>query len=742
MDVSNIFDPLNDAQRQAVAAPPGPMLVLAGAGSGKTRVLTHRVAWLVQTQQISPSSILAVTFTNKAAREMRGRIEALLRIPLGGMWMGTFHGLCHRLLRMHYDEAGLPQSFEILDSDDQHRLIRRVLRDLELDEAYWPPREAQRMINQHKDDALRAQELPAGDDIQQQTLYRIYVAYEATCQRLGLVDFAELLLRTLELCQRNQRVRETYQQRFRHVLVDEFQDTNPIQYRWLRLLSEAHKNLFAVGDDDQSIYGWRGARVENLLSFQKDFAGATIFRLEQNYRSTGNILNAANAVIANNTGRLGKELWTDAGAGEAIRLYAASNEIDEARFAVERIQLWVERGNRRDSVAILYRSNAQSRVFEEQLLSAGMPHRVYGGLRFFERAEIKDALAYLRLVANRDSDPAFERIINLPTRGIGSKTLEMIRQRARQKQISLWLASDEIIAEGVLPPRAWSAVQRFRALIDEMAADTANLELGEVTDHVLIHSGLLAHFKNERGERAEGRVENLKELVSAARIFAPDEDQELDALSLFLAHAALEAGEGQAEEWEDCVQLMSLHSAKGLEFPLVFLCGMEEGLFPHQRSLAEPGQRGLEEERRLCYVGMTRAMKQLIVCYAEVRRLYGREQYAQPSRFLSEIPPQHVEEIRATRMTRAPAKTTARAKHSASHHPNRNANRNVSRNANYNADPAFNGLQPGRRVRHKKFGEGMVTDLEGRGEHARVQVNFTEAGTKWLVCAYANLEAV
>ena len=730
MDVSHIFDPLNDPQREAVAAPAGPLLVLAGAGSGKTRVLTHRIAWLVQAQRVSPLTILAVTFTNKAALEMRGRIEALLRAPVGGMWMGTFHGLCHRLLRMHYEEAGLPQSFEILDSDDQYRLVRRVLRELNLDEAHWPPRPAQWMINHHKEAARRAQDLPEGDDNQQQTLHRIYHTYEEFCRRLGLVDFAELLLRALELLRRNQRVREAYQQRFAHVLVDEFQDTNAIQYRWLRLLSDAHKNLFAVGDDDQSIYGWRGARVENLLSFEKDFPGATIVRLEQNYRSSGNILNAANAVISNNAGRLGKELWTDESAGKPIRLYAASNEIDEARFVVESIERWVERGNRRDSAALLYRSNAQSRAFEEELLARGMPYRVYGGLRFFERAEIKDALAYLRLISNRDSDPAFERIVNLPTRGIGAKTLEAVRHRARQKQISLWRAAIETAAGDELPPRAASALQRFQRLIDAMATASADLELGEATDHVLIHSGLLEHFKSERGERAQGRVENLEELVNAARNFTPnaasvDERDETDLLSLFLANAALEAGEGQAEEWEDCVQLMSLHSAKGLEFPLVFLCGMEEGLFPHQRSLEEPGQ--LEEERRLCYVGMTRAMQQLTLCHAEIRRLYGREHYARPSRFLGEIPPAHLEEVRSTRLTGGLGRSRPSPQATA---------------AATATDGGFKGLEPGRQVRHKKFGEGMVVALEGRGEHARVQVNFAEAGPKWLVCAYASLEPV
>ena len=718
MDVSHIFDPLNDAQREAVAAPPGPLLVLAGAGSGKTRVLTHRIAWLIQGLQISPLSIMAVTFTNKASREMRGRIEELLQIPSGGLWMGTFHGICHRLLRMHYNEAGLPESFEILDSDDQYRLVRRVLRELDLDEAYWPPRQLQWMINNHKEEARRPEHLPTGNDSQQQTLFRVYATYEELCRRFGLVDFAEILLRTLELFRNNQTIRETYQNRFQHVLVDEFQDTNTIQYQWIKLISGKHKNLFAVGDDDQSIYGWRGARVENVLSFEKDFKDSVVFRLEQNYRSTGNILSAANAVIAHNTGRLGKELWTEQPEGMPIRLYAASNEIDEARFVVDHIQGWVENGNRRDETAILYRSNAQSRVFEEQLLAQGIPYRVYGGLRFFERAEIKDALAYLRLVANRDSDPAFERIVNLPTRGIGNKTLEVVREHARAHQISMWQAAKDVIKQGTLTPRASTAINHFIDLISQIANDTAELELGEITDHVIKRSGLLDHYSKERGEMAQARVENLEELVNATRNFAPDGDEELDELSLFLAHAALEAGEGQAEEWEDCVQLMSLHSAKGLEFPLVFLCGLEEGLFPHQRSMEEEGR--LEEERRLCYVGMTRAMQQLYISFAEIRRLYGKENYTQASRFLSEIPDQFVEEIRSSRISQP-------------------AFRGASRAPSSSTDD-FNGLQAGKQVRHAKFGEGMVVNFEGQGAHARVQVNFIEAGTKWLILGYANLE--
>lgn len=724
MDVSHILDPLNDAQRLAVTTPPGPVLVLAGAGSGKTRVLTHRIGWLVQAEGLSPLQILAVTFTNKAAREMRGRIESLLGIPTGGMWMGTFHGLCHRLLRIHHEEAGLPEGFEIIDSDDQHRLIRRLLGELDLDEAYWPPRQMQWMINQHKEEARRASQLPAGEDFQQQTLYRVYAAYEEYCQRLGLVDFAEILLRCLELLKNNQTVRETWQSRFQHVLVDEFQDTNTIQYQWLRILTATSKNLFAVGDDDQSIYGWRGAKVENLLTFEKDFPGAEVVRLEQNYRSSGHILAAANAVIAKNQDRMGKELWTDSADGNLIRLYGASNEIDEARFVVGTIESWIAEGNRRDSVAILYRSNAQSRVFEEQLLSSGMPYRVYGGLRFFERAEIKDALAYMRLVSNRDSDPAFERIVNLPPRGIGKRTLEQVRDLARSQQLSMWQAAKDVIDKKLLPARAAGAVGQFIELIDQIAGANEDVSLEELTDAVLKSSGLLDHYRKDRSERAQSKVENLEELVSAAGNFVPTEtgDNELDLLSLFLANAALEAGEGQASEWEDCVQLMSLHSAKGLEFPLVFLCGMEEGLFPHQRSLEEAGR--LEEERRLCYVGMTRAMQQLYLCSAEIRRLYGKDHYTQGSRFLDEIPPQYIEEIRSSAFSR-PLQRGGRATASA------DKSRGNARE---------NGLQPGSQVRHAKFGDGMVITMEGQGEHTRVQINFDEVGTKWIIPAYAGLE--
>ncbi|MDH3693658.1 MAG: DNA helicase II [Gammaproteobacteria bacterium] len=718
MDVSYIFEDLNEPQRDAVAAEPGPLLVLAGAGSGKTRVLTYRVAWLVQAQQCSPLSIMAVTFTNKAAREMRGRIEKLLGFPVGGMWMGTFHGLSHRMLRSHAQDAGLPATFEILDSDDQLRMIRRVLKELNLDEGYWPPRQIQWTINGHKEEGRRPHDLSDSHDPQVQVLHKIYSNYQALCQRFGLVDFAELLLRALELMQNNERIRNTYQDRFRHILVDEFQDTNSIQYRWLKLFADKHKNITVVGDDDQCVYSWRGAQVENLRKFEKDFPGAQTIRLEQNYRSTEIILNAANAVIDQNQGRFGKTLWTEGEKGEPIQLYAAFNEVDEARFVIDRIKSWVGQGNQRSSCAILYRSNAQSRVFEEVLLDVGMPYRVYGGLRFFERAEIKDALAYMRLISNPHSDAAFERVVNVPTRGIGNKTLDQIRARAREKQQSLCNAAVELLQSG-LPPRATQSVQRFLQLMDDLRKSAEGHELAEIADLVINRSGLIEHYRKEKGERAEARVENLEELVSAARNFRHDEDDELDELSSFLAHAALEAGEGQAEEWEDCVQLMSLHSAKGLEFPLVFLTGMEEGLFPHQRSMEEPGR--LEEERRLCYVGMTRAMQQLVMVYAEVRRLHGREHYTSPSRFLSEIPHEHIQEVRSPMISRAVVRRYDKSD---------------------SAGQSVNGIKLGSRVRHNKFGDGTVLNLEGRGESARVQVNFEDVGSKWLVLAYTSLHAI
>ena len=718
MDVSHLLDGLNDAQRQAVGSPLGAALVLAGAGSGKTRVLVHRVAWLIQVEEASPGSILAVTFTNKAAAEMRGRIETLLGIPGGAMWIGTFHGLAHRLLRLHWREAALPQSFQILDSEDQSRLLRKVLKALDLDEARWVPREILWFINAQKDEGFRSKHIKDTGDPTRRQLVRIYQAYEEACQRAGVVDFAELLLRAYELWRDNPALLQHYRTRFRHVLVDEFQDTNAIQYKWLMLLAGPSGMPFAVGDDDQSIYRWRGARVENLNQFRRDYPQAVLYKLEQNYRSTGTILKAANALIANNAGRLGKNLWTSGADGDRVKLYAAFNERDEADFVVNRIREWVDRGGARREVAVLYRSNAQSRVFEEAFLNARMPYRVYGGLRFFERAEIKDALAYLRLVASRADDSSFERVVNLPTRGIGAKTLDTLRDMARAGGTSLWHAAGVAVQTG-LPQRAALALHVFMQLIDKLSAEIAGLELSEQVDHVIQNSGLIEHFKKERGERGEGRVENLLELVSAAEGFSPEGETDMQPLESFLAHAVLESGEGQADPYADCVQMMTLHTAKGLEFPVVFLAGMEDGLFPHQRSIADLAS--LEEERRLCYVGATRAMRQLYITYAEQRRLYGVDQYGQPSRFIGELPAELIEEIRPRLQVSRPAF--------------------VRRSSSLEETPAHS-MRMGSRVRHAKFGDGVVLNFEGNGPQARIQVNFESQGTKWLMVSYANLVRV
>ncbi len=717
MDVSHLLNPLNEAQREAVTTPAGQTLVLAGAGSGKTRVLVHRLAWLIQVEHASPHSLMAVTFTNKAAGEMRARTEALLGIPVRGLWIGTFHGLAHRLLRAHHREAKLPEHFQILDADDQYRLVRRVIRAAELDEAHWQPRRVQWFINSNKDEGLRPPHIEHYDDPVQKRLVALYQAYEEACQRAGVVDFAELLLRAHELWLAHDELLAHYRTRLRHVLVDEFQDTNNIQYAWLRLLAGAEGDLFAVGDDDQSIYGWRGARIENIQRFTSDYPGARTVRLEQNYRSTATILNAANAVIARNAGRLGKNLWTEGERGEPLRRYHALNELDEAQYVIDTVDAARGRGEPLTGMAVLYRSNAQSRVFEEALLRAALPYRVYGGPRFFERMEIKDALAYLRLVTFRDDDASFERVVNTPTRGIGTRTVEAVRARARAEGCSLWRAAGALVAADDLAARSRNALGAFLALIEGMARDLGGATLADSVEHVIHASGLIEHFRAERGEKAETRVENLEELVTAARQFEPDPEDELPATEAFLAHAALEAGEAQGGAWEDCVQLMTLHSAKGLEFDTVFLCGLEDGLFPHERSLEEPG--ALEEERRLCYVGMTRAMRRLYLCHAETRRLRGMESYALPSRFLDEIPPELIEDVR---LGGGPRKAGAPARGAAA----------------LAGLPA--GFRLGQRVRHAKFGDGVVLNHEGSGPAARLEVNFEGHGSKWLVLTYAKLE--
>ncbi|MCP5158018.1 MAG: DNA helicase II [Gammaproteobacteria bacterium] len=724
MDVSWILDDLNEPQRAAVTAPLGPLRVLAGAGSGKTRVLTRRIAWLLAVNNASPWSVLAVTFTNKAAAEMRSRVEAMLEQPLGGLWIGTFHGIAHRLLRQHWQEAGLPRAFQILDSDDQTRLVKRVLRALNLDEKKWPPLAAAGFINRCKDEIQRPADIVDDRTPARRQHQRIYAAYQQECERSGLVDFGELLLRAYELWRDHPDVLTHYRERFQHILIDEFQDTNTIQYQWVRLLSGGQGDVFIVGDDDQCVYGWRGSKVENIQKFSDDFPGTQTIRLEQNYRSTGAILEAANALIANNAGRLGKHLWTDAGDGDPVQIYAAFSEIDEARFVAERIRQWVDTGGQRCETAILYRSNAQSRLFEEALLGAAIPYRIYGGLRFFERAEIKDTLAYLRLVANRDDDPSFERAVHTPPRGIGERTLDLLRESARIESCSLWQAASRLLGGGALSGRTAHAVRRFLELVERLDHSSQHQPLPERVSHVIVHSGLRAMYEEDKADKGEMRVENLDELLNVSARFIAHSDPvivgidptEPDWLNAFLAHAALESGERQAGVGEDCVQLMTLHMAKGLEFSLVFLVGWEEGLFPHSRSVAQEHQ--LEEERRLAYVGITRARQRIYLCHAEQRRWYGKETRQSPSRFVREVPEALTQDVRSRAKPRlktppvvSPATTTA------------------------------GGLHPRQRVRHAKFGEGVVLAIEGEGYHTRAQIHFPAAGgPKWLVVAYAKLD--
>ena len=725
MDVSHLLDELNEAQREAVTTRSQHTLVLAGAGSGKTRVLIHRLAWLIQVEHVSPLSILAVTFTNKAAGEMRERAQDLLRVSARSMWIGTFHGIAHRILRMHWEEAGLPENFQILDSDDQHRILRRLIKEEGLDEAQWSARQAQWYINARKDEGQRPQSIEDMNNPMTAQGVRIYELYQAYCDRAGLVDFAELLLRAHELWLNDPALLDHYQHRLSHLLVDEFQDTNSIQYAWIRMLAGDNGSVLVVGDDDQSIYGWRGAQVENVRHFSRDFAGVQTIKLEQNYRSTGTILEAANAVIANNEERMGKKLWTADDKGAPIRLYAAFNEQDEARFVVEQVEQWLTKGRRADEVAIVYRTTAQSRLFEEYLLRASIAYRVYGGQRFFERAEIRDALAYLRLIQNPNDDAAMERVINTPARGIGQKTLSILRLQARESSLPLWQAAQECARQNLLPARALGAVNGFIQLVTVMRERMQNWTLGNQVQGLIEESQLDSHYEKEPTEKMESRIENLRELVNAAEAFvipAEDEEAGMTDLQSFLSHAALEAGETQGEAWDDCVQLMTLHSAKGLEFPMVFIVGMEDGLFPHQRSVTEAGGR-LEEERRLCYVGITRAREHLCISHAEVRRMFGSESHCRPSRFLDEIPSELIEEIRPRMQVQRPWSSPKLPDY---------------RKSSLGSDQDWP-FRLGESVSHKKFGLGTVISFEGSGEHARVQVNFNRAGAKWLVLAYANL---
>ena len=748
-EIDRLCQGLNPAQREAVTAPPEHRLVLAGAGSGKTRVLTHRIGWLIAVEGVSPHSILAVTFTNKAAAEMRNRIEALVNVPVRTMWVGTFHGIAHRLLRLHWKEAGLAQNFQILDADDQQRLVKRVIRALDLSEEQWVPKVVTGWINAQKEEGRRPSAMADQGDFAQRTLVRIYSAYEAQCAQNGLVDFAELLLRAHELCRDVPQIQQHYRQRFRHILVDEFQDTNTLQYAWLRVLAGNTGTMFAVGDDDQSIYSWRGAKVENMAKLGKDFPGCEVIRLEQNYRSTGTILKAANGLIAKNSGRLGKVLWTDGQDGDAIQLYAAFNEFDEAEFVVGRIKAHHEGTFALNDCAILYRSNAQSRVLEEALIRNRLPYRIYGGLRFFERQEVKDALAYLRLVANRDDDASFERAVNTPPRGIGATTIEKLRAVARDAGVSQWRAA---LGAGATLGRSSGNLKGFLDLIDGLARDGANLKLAELMKLTIERSGLKEHYKKDKGEQAEARLDNLDELVNAARGFErPPEDEGLDPLNAFLANASLEAGERQAGIGEDCVQLMTLHSAKGLEFPVVFLVGMENGLFPSQRAV-DGGS--LEEERRLAYVGVTRARQHLYLTYAEVRRIHGQEQIGMPSMFLKEIPAETVVETRPRAGILRPSyggpSSGGSGYGGGSSYGGYGGGSRYARAADVppartKMNQATTGEGPGGfrlgdRVRHAKFGEGTILSFDGDADRTRIEIKFRDAGTKWLMLSYAHLE--
>jgi DNA helicase II / ATP-dependent DNA helicase PcrA len=706
---------LNDKQHMAVTAPLQNTLVLAGAGSGKTKVLVSRIAWLVEEANIELNSILAVTFTNKAAKEMKNRLQQLLSQSLDRLWIGTFHGLCHRMLRIHHQAANLPAQFQILDHDDQARIIKGVMQDLALDLEQWPVKQAQIFINRKKDEGLRAQHVNVPSYGPDRTLLRIYQGYENACQRAGVVDFAELLFRTHELLRDTPELQAHYHARFKAILVDEFQDTNTLQYAWIRLLANAGAKVMAVGDDDQSIYGWRGAKVENLQQFTHDFPHAQVIRLEQNYRSTSTILQAANSLIDRNQQRMGKNLWTESDLGEKIVVFSALNELEEARFVADKIQQQISQSHSLDDFAILYRSNAQSRVLEESLLRNGIAYHIHGGLRFFERMEIKDLLGYLRLIVNVDDDLAFERIINVPARGIGEKTLAAVREQAKNSQQSMWQAAKFLLNNAQFTQRAATALARFMQWIEQTQQSIAYCNLDEKVSIVLEQSGLYTYFANLKGENTQTKLENLRELVNAAKQFQDEYVDEEPILSAFLANTSLDAGDLTLDESVPSVSLMTLHASKGLEFPVVFMVGMEDGVFPGKPALSDDNQ--IEEERRLCYVGMTRAMQNLVMSYAEVRRQYGREERHRPSRFLHEISSEFLQEIR----TKTNFYATPRAPTSV-----------FSKNT-------YAGFSVGQQVRHPVFGLGVILAFEGSDAQARAQVRFSNNETKWLVIAYAKL---
>jgi DNA helicase-2/ATP-dependent DNA helicase PcrA len=719
----SLLSGLNPEQRAAVELPARSALILAGAGSGKTRVLTTRIAWLISTGQVSPSGILAVTFTNKAAKEMVTRLSAMLPINTRGMWIGTFHGLCNRMLRAHYREANLPQTFQILDSGDQLSAIKRLMKAMNVDDEKYPPREMQNFISGRKEEGLRAHEVEAYDPYTRRKI-EVYAEYDKQCQREGVVDFSELLLRCYELLSRNTSLREHYQERFRHILVDEFQDTNPLQYRWLKLLAGANNALFAVGDDDQSIYAFRGANVGNMQELLRDFHVENVIKLEQNYRSHGNILDAANALIQHNRNRLGKNLWTAESGGEQLRVYEAATDVDEASFIVEEVRQLNREGVRLSEIALLYRSNAQSRVLEHSLVSAGLSYRVYGGLRFFERQEIKHALAYLRLMENTDDDNALLRIINFPTRGIGARSIEQLQEAARVNNTTLWDAA----------ARGGGKVTAFVGLIESLRSATRGLPLPEIMDHVLQQSGLVANYQNETGAKkreAEERLENLNELINAAALFVHENED--DSLTAFLTHASLESGEHQAGDSEDALHLMTVHAAKGLEFHTVFITGLEEGLFPHQNSI-DNGD--LDEERRLMYVAITRARRRLYLTFAQSRMLHGQTHYGVVSSFLRELPEALLHWITPRVSAR---RTFATGGHETNSYVSAFAASPAAPKPHVSPDSVW---RIGQRVFHQKFGEGVVTDTEGGGNEGRVQVNFKRAGSKWLALEYAKLTAI
>ncbi|MFL2725723.1 MAG: DNA helicase II [Gammaproteobacteria bacterium] len=727
MDVSYILDNLNDEQRQAVTSEKQHLMVLAGAGSGKTRVLVHKVAWQVEALRKSPSSIMAVTFTNKAASEMRSRIEELLQSPAMDLWCGTFHGLSHRLLKRFNKEADLASGFTILDSDDQLRIIKRISKELNLDEAAWPSRQSQWQINAWKDDGLRSSKVKDNGDFFKETIKNIYKQYEEVCIQDNLLDFGELLLKSYEVIKKNEVVRSYFHTRFKTVLIDEFQDTNSIQYKWLLEISSKDASITAVGDDDQSIYGWRGAKVENVATFTKTFKGSETIRLEQNYRSTNVILSAANALIENNNDRLGKNLWTEQLEGENIVLYQAYNEQDEARFTADILKEWMNKGELYEDAAVLYRSNAQSRALEEALLRSSIPYRIYGGQRFYERLEIKNAISYLKIIFNHSDNPAFERSISNPTRGVGEKTLNKIRSAAKKFNISYIKSSAKLLDEGVISGRGGSGLRSYLELITTCREIAETNTLSELMEYIIQTSGLYAYHGKEPGEKGKTRTENLEELISATKNFeqsVADSKKNIEIAEDYLDMISLDSGDRQASEHDDAAQLMTLHSAKGLEFKLVIMTGLEESLFPHGRSMDSISQ--LEEERRLCYVGITRAMQKLYITYAESRRLHGADTFNPPSRFIKEIPTNFMDEIRPRAQT-----TTAYTRRDFA----------SAKETKYKVEDEI-GYALGQKVLHPSFGEGIVLNYEGTGEAARVQINFDGSGTKWLVLSFAKLEKI